>query len=137
MADLGVSPWCDEIQKLGEEFGWSGREMVARVGAVLKREVAAWFSNWEPDTRDWNTFSANLIALFPPKRNLSEKLRKVVEFTSEACNTYCIQGGPMRTRRNPKKTGDGMNLNWSFKGTLVKADLQGVTLAPPPVKDPN
>ncbi|KAH0820498.1 hypothetical protein GEV33_002293 [Tenebrio molitor] len=88
-ADLGAAVWCGEIEQLGHELGWSGRETVARAGKVLKGTAVAWFENWEPTQRDWETFKADIVDIFPPKRNLAEKLKAAVLLSSETFDTYC------------------------------------------------
>jgi hypothetical protein len=75
--------------KIWEEFGWNGRETVSRAAKVLKGTASTWFENWEPEQRDWESFKSDLIDLFPPKRNLAEKLKRAVLLTSEEFQTYC------------------------------------------------
>jgi hypothetical protein len=75
--------------KIWEEFGWNCRETVARATKVLKGTASTWFENWEPEQRDWESFKSDLIDLFPPKRNLAEKLKRAVLLTSEEFQTYC------------------------------------------------
>jgi hypothetical protein len=78
-----------EKLKIWEEFGWNGRETVSRAAKVLKGTASTWFENWEPEQRDWESFKSDLIDLFPPKRNLAEKLKRPVLLTSEEFQTYC------------------------------------------------
>lgn len=88
-ADSGVATWCSEIEQLGSEFKWNSREMVARAGKVLRGGARSWFDNWEPEHRDWETFKAAIVDLFPPKRNLAEKLKNAVMLTSDTFASYC------------------------------------------------
>lgn len=84
----GAEAWCKSVEDLAVEFHWSGLQMVALAGKALRGSASIWFDSWEPPQRDWETFKDNISALFPAKRNLSEKLTKAVLYSSDSAETY-------------------------------------------------
>lgn len=89
-SDNGAAAWCDNIDQLGTEFGWSSTAKVAKAGKALKGSALIWFETWQPqDGRTWDNFSAELKSLYPVKRNLSEKLYKAIIFSSDSADSYC------------------------------------------------
>lgn len=84
----GAESWCKNIEDLGAELNWSSLQMVAKAGKALRGSAFSWFESWEPEHRDWETFRQDLVALFPTKKNLTEKLTKAVLYNSESAETY-------------------------------------------------
>ncbi|KAH9641258.1 hypothetical protein HF086_016431 [Spodoptera exigua] len=84
----GADSWCKNIEDLGAEFNWTSLQMVAKAGKALRGTAFSWFESWEPEHRDWETFRQDLVALFPTKKNLTEKLTKAVLYNSESAETY-------------------------------------------------
>lgn len=89
--DHGADDWCAEIEKLAEMFGWSDYEMVARGATGLKGDAGEWFGGWKPTEKSWRSLREEMCAMYPPKRNLSEKFRKAALYTSEQADSYCEQ----------------------------------------------
>lgn len=88
--DAGAASWCDHIETLGTEFGWSGIAKVAKAGKALRGSALLWFETWEPqDGRTWENFRSEIVALYPEKKNLSEKLYKAVVYSSDSADSYC------------------------------------------------
>lgn len=103
-SDSGAEAWCSNIETLGAEFGWSGIAMVAKAGKALKGSALVWFETWEPDTgRTWANFRNELTDLYPPKKNLSEKLSRAVLYNSDSADSYCEYAREkMRLLKNTK-----------------------------------
>lgn len=88
--DNGAATWCDNIEKLADVFNWSSLAQVAKAGKALRGSALLWFENWEPDEgRDWKNFRSEITALYPEKKNLTEKLQRAVNFSSDHADTYC------------------------------------------------
>lgn len=62
---------------------------VTRASCGLLGEAKEWFSSWQPVTKDWENFKVEISHLYPPKKNLSEKLRKASLYTSDDAATFC------------------------------------------------
>lgn len=89
-SDNGASGWCDNIEELSKEFGWSSIATVAKAGKALKGSALLWFESWNPSSgRSWENFRNDITDLYPEKRNLSEKLFKAVQFGSDSADSYC------------------------------------------------
>lgn len=89
ICDDGPQAWCNEIQALGRDFGWPDKVLVAVAGRALRGSAANWFQSWLPNTgRSWTKFQTDLLYLYPPKRNLSEKLTQAVLYASNPATSY-------------------------------------------------
>ncbi|XP_035442997.1 uncharacterized protein LOC118271158 [Spodoptera frugiperda] len=89
-SDLGAESWCNNIETLAKEFGWSNVATVAKAGKALKGSALLWFETWDPaEGRSWDNLRLELVALYPEKKNLAEKLQKAVLYTSETADSYC------------------------------------------------
>lgn len=87
--DDGAATWCESIEKLSKEFNWSSLKTAAKAGKALKGSALSWFESWEPtDGRSWENFSIDIKDAYPEKRNLAEKLRKAVLYTSDSAESY-------------------------------------------------
>lgn len=90
LGDNGAEPWCDNIEAIAKEFGWSSIAKVAKAGKALKGSALLWFESWDPSTgRTWENFRTEIIDLYPAKKNLSEKLFKAVTYSSDFADSYC------------------------------------------------
>ena len=88
--DNGASTWCDNIEKLGSNLGWSSIAQVAKAGKALRGSALLWFETWEPEEgRDWKNFRSEIVSLYPEKKNLSEKLYRAITYSSDNADTYC------------------------------------------------
>ncbi|XP_045766170.1 uncharacterized protein LOC123867897 [Maniola jurtina] len=89
-SDNGAETWCKSIELLGTELGWSSIQKAAKAGKALRGSALSWFESWEPEQgRNWENFSKDIIALYPEKKNLSEKLSKAVLYSSDSSDSYC------------------------------------------------
>lgn len=89
-SDSGAGGWCQSIEDLSKEFGWSSITTVARAGKALKGSALLWFESWVPsEGRTWKNFRTDLTDLYPEKRNLSENLSKAVLYNSDSADAYC------------------------------------------------
>jgi hypothetical protein len=89
-SDNGAEPWCSNVETLGKELGWNGVVMVAKAGKALKGSALLWFDTWDPEGgRTWENFCSELMDLYPPKKNLAEKLSKAVAYNSDSADSYC------------------------------------------------
>ena len=89
-SDLGAESWCNNLETLSKEFGWSSIATVAKAGKALKGSALLWFETWDPEEgRSWENLRRELTALFPEKKNLVEKLQKAVLYTSDSAISYC------------------------------------------------
>lgn len=80
--DKGAKAWCREVHKLGQLFGWTDFEQIIRAATGLRGDAKEWFSSWQPDQKTWDRFENEISDLYPPKRNLSEKMRKASLYVS-------------------------------------------------------
>lgn len=88
-SDLGAESWCNNIETLAKEFGWSNIATVAKAGKALKGSALLWFETWDPsEGRSWDNLRSELTALYPEKKNLAEKLQRAVLYTSETADSY-------------------------------------------------
>ncbi|CAG9814717.1 unnamed protein product [Phaedon cochleariae] len=87
--DDEVNLWCEEIEKLGDMFKWSGYELLIRGASGLIGEAKDWFMKWKPVEKTWENFKSEICSLYPAKKNLSQKLRKVSLYTSDEAISYC------------------------------------------------
>ncbi|KAH9637846.1 hypothetical protein HF086_005504 [Spodoptera exigua] len=103
-SDLGAESWCNNIETLSKEFGWSSVATVAKAGKALKGSALLWFETWDPvEGRSWENLRTELTALYPEKRNLAEKLQKAILYTSESSDSYCEYAREkLRLLRNTK-----------------------------------
>lgn len=87
--DRGAAFWCCEIEKLGATLQWKQYEMMMRATSGLKGEAQEWYSAWHPNEKNWVDFKAEITDLFPPKKNLSERLRAASLYSSRNADSYC------------------------------------------------
>lgn len=88
--DCGAASWCESIEALSKEFQWSGLKTAAKAGKALRGSALIWFETWEPlEGRSWENLRTDIIDAYPEKKNLSEKLRKAVLYTSVSTESYC------------------------------------------------
>lgn len=104
--DNGAESWCNNIDTVAKDRGWSGITTVSKAGKALKGSALLWFETWDPDNgRTWENFKTCIKDLYPEKRNLSEKLSKAVLYTSDVAETYCEYAREkLRLLRNTKIT---------------------------------
>lgn len=103
-SDNGAEHWCDHIETLSKEFGWSSIATVAKAGKALKGSAILWFESWDPTSgRSWENFRHDITDLYPEKKNLCEKLSTAVLYNSESAETYCEYAREkLRLLRNTK-----------------------------------
>lgn len=88
--DCGAASWCESIETLAKELQWSSLKTAAKAGKALRGSALIWFETWDPsEGRTWANLRADVIDAYPEKKNLSEKLRKAVLYTSDSVESYC------------------------------------------------
>lgn len=88
--DCGAASWCSSIEALAKEFRWSSLKTAAKAGKALRGSALIWFETWDPsEGRTWENLRVDLIGAYPEKKNLSDKLRKSVLYTSDSAESYC------------------------------------------------
>lgn len=87
--DNGAEGWCCSIQKLSEDLRWSSIQTAAKAGKALRGSALRWFEAWEPETgRSWENFRADIVSVYPQKKNLTEKLTKAMNYASDCSDSY-------------------------------------------------
>lgn len=56
---------------------------------IILGDAKEWFNSWNPLQKTWEDFKQQLSSLYPAKRNLSERLRRVSLFTSDDADSFC------------------------------------------------
>lgn len=102
--DNGAESWCNNIDTIAEDRGWSSITTVSKASKALKGSSLLWFETWDPDGGiTWENFKTCIKDLYPEKKNLSEKLSKAVLYTSDVAETYCEYAREkLRLLRNTK-----------------------------------
>lgn len=55
--DNGAEVWCNNIDSIAKNRGWSSITTVSKAGKVLKGSALLWFETWDPDEgRTWENF---------------------------------------------------------------------------------
>ncbi|CAH1967211.1 unnamed protein product [Acanthoscelides obtectus] len=79
--------WLQKIEGYKNEFGWSDRETVSRIGPFLLKSAQGWFSVWQPTEETWENFKIDFSVSFPKQKNLGKLLSEAVGYhSSEACS---------------------------------------------------
>lgn len=102
--DCGAASWCGSIEALAKEFRWSSLKTAAKAGKALRGSALIWFETWDPsEGRTWENLRVDVIGAYPEKKNLSDKLRKSVLYTSDSAESYCEYArNKIRLLRNTK-----------------------------------
>ncbi|KOB73848.1 Transposon Ty3-I Gag-Pol polyprotein [Operophtera brumata] len=86
----GAESWCNSINSIAVDLGWSSVTTVAKAGNALKGSALLWYETWDPEEgRTWEAFRTTIRDLYPEKRNLSDKLTKAVLLNSDTADSYC------------------------------------------------
>lgn len=81
----GAAKLCSE--NLAATFNWPDYELSIRYTTGLMGNVKKWFLRWKPDEKSWENFKTEISTLYPAKRNLSEKVRRVSLYTSDKADS--------------------------------------------------
>ncbi|KAL1516100.1 hypothetical protein ABEB36_000024 [Hypothenemus hampei] len=80
--------WITKIEGFKEEFKWSDRETVSRIGPFLTKSAEIWFRAWRPEEESWKTFKTDFLQSFPKQRNLGKLLADAVSYSSSDAQSY-------------------------------------------------
>lgn len=80
--------WLQKIEGYKNEFGWSDRETVSRVGPFLLKSAQMWFSAWQPTNETWEEFKNDFSVSFPKQKNLGMLLTDAVSYHSTDARSY-------------------------------------------------
>ncbi|CAK1550655.1 unnamed protein product, partial [Leptosia nina] len=47
--DNGAESWCNNIDTIAKDRGWSSITTVSKAGKTLKGSALLWFETWDPD----------------------------------------------------------------------------------------
>ncbi|CAH2010453.1 unnamed protein product [Acanthoscelides obtectus] len=63
--------WLQKIEGYKNEFGWSDRATVSRIGPFLLKSALGWFSVWQPTEETFENFKIDFSVSFPKQKNLA------------------------------------------------------------------
>lgn len=82
------SVWLLKIDGYKNEFVWSDRETVSRVGPFLLKSAQRWFTAWRPTEETWENFKLDFSVAFPKQKNLGKLLADAVNYRSTDARSY-------------------------------------------------
>jgi hypothetical protein len=82
------SVWLSKIDGFKDEFRWSDRETVSRVGPFLLKSAQRWFTAWRPADETWANFKLDFTVSFPRQKNLGKLLADAVNYRSTDARSY-------------------------------------------------
>ncbi|KAF9794542.1 hypothetical protein SFRURICE_006152 [Spodoptera frugiperda] len=136
-SDLGAESWCNNIETLAKEFGWSNVATVAKAGKALKGSALLWFETWDPaEGRSWDNLRLELVALYPEKKNSGRKAPEgKLQLIELVCGSICDVNVKMASfNSNVKTTSELIALFTSYAKTK-KGRQSELVLTPVHIND--